>query len=368
MAKEYKGPVRIKDIAIKAGVSAGTVDRVLHGRGKVSLENERKVREAIVELEYEPNIMARSLAMSTTFEIAIIIPSYAKDSFWKAQFNGIEKALKYIKDFGFSIKVLEFNDQKHGDLLKHKEVLTSQNIDALLLAPTISDDAHELLDICDKMDIPYVLVNSNLARTDDSFKGYVGQDSFQSGILGAKLLSLTAGNDCTLGIFHMEKVIDYSKHILQKQKGFLSFFDNKEEPNVDIVIDKIPATLSKKSLTKSITKFLDSNPNTKGIFVTTSRIHYLVDVLNSLGRDDIVIVGFDLIKENILALNKYDRMMLINQNPELQAYTGLTSLFEYLLSKKTISLTQYLPLDVITKENVSAYIETDSIKHIFKNN
>lgn len=367
MAKEYKGPVRIKDIAKKAGVSAGTVDRVLHGRGKVSQENEAKVREAIAVLEYEPNIMARTLAMSNTFQIAIIIPSYAKDSFWKAQFNGIQKAFKYIKDFGFTITVLEFNDQKHGDLLKHKKVLESQEIDALLLAPTISDDAEELLDVCDNLNIPYLLVNSNLDREDDNYLGYIGQDSFQSGKLGAKLLSLTTEKKCTLGVIHMEKVVEYSQHILQKQKGFLSFFENKKDSKVDVVIDRIPATLSKKSLKKSISEFLNANPETQGIFVTTSRIHYLVDVLNSLNRDDIVIVGFDLIKENILALNKYDKMMLINQNPELQAYNGLTSLFEYLLSKKTISLTQYLPLDVITKENVSAYIKTDKIKHIFKN-
>ena len=365
MSKEYTGPVRIKDIAKKAGVSTGTVDRVLHGRGKVSPEKERKVREAIALLEYKPNMMARSLAMKSGFHIAVIMPNYEKDSFWRSQLNGIQKANKYIKDFGFSIQVLGFNDQKHGDLLKHREYLSTEKIDALLLAPTISDDADELLNLCDDLNIPYLLVNSNLIRENENYLGYIGQDSFQSGVLGAKLLSLMTGKKCSVGVFHMEKVVENSQHILQKQKGFLSFFKNKQDLKTEVVIDRIPASMSKKSLRKSVKDFLNNNPKTKGIFVTTSRIHYLVDVLNSLKIDDITIVGFDLIKENVMALEKYERMILINQNPELQAYNGLMSLFEYLLSKKTISLKQYLPLDVVTKENVSAYIETDSIKHMF---
>ena len=47
--------ITIFDVAEKAGVSKGTVDRVLHNRGEVSRKSAEKVRKAIEELNYEPN-------------------------------------------------------------------------------------------------------------------------------------------------------------------------------------------------------------------------------------------------------------------------------------------------------------------------
>lgn len=54
--------ITIKDIALKAKVSAGTVDSVLHKRGKVAPKVEEKILRIIKEMEYEPNIIARALS------------------------------------------------------------------------------------------------------------------------------------------------------------------------------------------------------------------------------------------------------------------------------------------------------------------
>ena len=51
--------ITIFDVAECAGVSKGTVDRVLHNRGEVSKTSAEKVRKAIEELGYEPNLYAR---------------------------------------------------------------------------------------------------------------------------------------------------------------------------------------------------------------------------------------------------------------------------------------------------------------------
>jgi len=319
LSKEYKGPVRIKDIASLAGVSAGTVDRVIHGRGKVSEENERKIKAAIAKLDYKPNMMARSLARKKDFEIAVLLPSTKQDSFWKAQNNGIQRAYKDIKDFGFQVTVVEFKDQIEGDLLKAFNTIVKKPIDALLLAPTTVNESHEVLDRCNQMNIPYILVNTNLNREDEQYLGYVGQDSFQSGVLGAQLLSMTTDTNGKLALFHMENLLEQSIHMLQKEKGFLSFFENDND-NRQIEIASIPALQKPKDLEKDVSKFLKANPDTKGIFVTTSRIHYLIEVLKRIGRPDISAIGFDLIDENIEALSSYEKMMLINQNPERQAY------------------------------------------------
>jgi LacI family transcriptional regulator len=58
---EERNTVRIKDIAEKAKVSAGTVDRVLHNRGRVADEVKERVLRIARELNYEPNFHARAL-------------------------------------------------------------------------------------------------------------------------------------------------------------------------------------------------------------------------------------------------------------------------------------------------------------------
>lgn len=61
MDKEFSN-IRIVDIAKMAGVSVGTVDRVIHNRGRVSEENRKKVQAILEMVHYQPNLMARSLA------------------------------------------------------------------------------------------------------------------------------------------------------------------------------------------------------------------------------------------------------------------------------------------------------------------
>ncbi|MBA2666857.1 MAG: LacI family DNA-binding transcriptional regulator [Trueperaceae bacterium] len=66
-------PVTILDVAKRAGVSAGTVSRVLN-RANVPLDTRRRVSTAVSELGYVPNHAARSLKRRTTEQIALVIP------------------------------------------------------------------------------------------------------------------------------------------------------------------------------------------------------------------------------------------------------------------------------------------------------
>ncbi|WP_457663835.1 LacI family DNA-binding transcriptional regulator [Sinorhizobium medicae] len=66
--------VRLSDVAKRAGVGVGTVSRVLNRSAKVSAITRKKVLDAIAELGYRPNLVARSLAANRTGLIAAIIP------------------------------------------------------------------------------------------------------------------------------------------------------------------------------------------------------------------------------------------------------------------------------------------------------
>ena len=74
MDKEFSN-IRIVDIAKMAGVSVGTVDRVIHNRGRVSEENKKKVQAILEMVHYQPNLMARSLASKKQYHFVAIIRS-----------------------------------------------------------------------------------------------------------------------------------------------------------------------------------------------------------------------------------------------------------------------------------------------------
>ena len=82
MDKEFSN-IRIVDIAKMAGVSVGTVDRVIHNRGRVSEENRKKVQTILEMVHYQPNLMARSLASKKQYHFVAITPSLFRESIGK---------------------------------------------------------------------------------------------------------------------------------------------------------------------------------------------------------------------------------------------------------------------------------------------
>ena len=82
-----------------SGVSTGTVDRILHNRGKVSEEAQKKVEKVLKEIDYHPNLIARSLALKKNYHFITLTPSFAKGEYWDKLCEGIDKAcLLYTSD------------------------------------------------------------------------------------------------------------------------------------------------------------------------------------------------------------------------------------------------------------------------------
>ena len=94
----------IKDIAIKAKVSTGTVNRVIHDRGGVSKEKKKIINDLIKKNNFKINSVASALAKNKQYKIATLMPGYDDDDmFWESPFLGVKKASSEIKGFGFNI-------------------------------------------------------------------------------------------------------------------------------------------------------------------------------------------------------------------------------------------------------------------------
>lgn len=79
----------ISDVAQKADVSVATVSRVLNGSSRVSPETALRVRRAIAELDYRPNLLGRNLRRTKSERILVLLPNIA-NPFYAEIVKGIE--------------------------------------------------------------------------------------------------------------------------------------------------------------------------------------------------------------------------------------------------------------------------------------
>ena len=359
-----KKRVRIIDIAEKAGVSKGTVDRVIHKRGHVSPAVKKKILAVMEELDYRPNVIASALAYNRVWKIAALLPNPDDDPFWRQPKNGIQKALNFTRDYGINVDFFHFPDADTKAYANCCDQILVGNYDAVLVAPVYYNEAHKFLNECEALGLKYFLINTFLKRKDTTFQCYVGQDSYQSGVLAAKLLDFgIEGGDAAM-VLHLEKAVYNSKHLLEKEQGFQNYFIDHSNRNIQIIKTSFENPTDIHAFRKFINYQLKSYPNLKGIFVTTSRLYHLVQVLSDQQVNNLKLVGFDLIPENLVHLQSEKINFLINQNPVKQGYLGIINIFEHLVRKKEVSPIQHLPLDVVMQENLSYYLEADQKIHL----
>ena len=97
----------------------------------------------------------------------------------------------------------------------------------------------------------------------------------------------------------------------------------------------------------------------KNIFVTTSKAFEIAAYLKRRKIKGVHVIGFDILQENIQYLGNGFIHFLINQHPEGQGYWGVYLLTDHLVFKKDVPEIKYLPLDIVSKENVSYYISDE---------
>ncbi len=107
--EETNQKIRIKDIAVLAGVSEGTVDRVLHNRGDVSVKSREAVTKVLEEMNYSPNLFARSLASKKQYRFVCLFPEFQSGNYWEEIDKGFDMAGLDFIHHNVRIEKLYFN-------------------------------------------------------------------------------------------------------------------------------------------------------------------------------------------------------------------------------------------------------------------
>lgn len=338
-----------------AGVSTGTVDRVINKRGNVSKTAQKKVEEVLEQIDYSPNLIARSLGLAKTFQIAVIIPDPDLDPYWSISQTGVDKAIKEWINHQIQIKTFSFDVKSNLTFLKATEEVLRQKVDAILIAPIFQLESIVFFKKLQILNIPYILFNANFPEV--SPLCFIGQQLHQSGKVGAELLHFAVPEGGKIAVLHTYEDIQTSVHLMEKEKGFRQYFNDLSDHKFEIVSLDIRIKEGDQSKPQ-LSAFLQED-DLKGIFITTSSGAYLAaEILEKLGRNNVKIVGYDLLSKNIQYLKSGKITFLINQNPVRQAFLGINHLANYLLFKKLPPELDFFPLEIVTLQNLPSYLDS----------
>lgn len=349
---------RIKDIALLAGVSIGTVDRVIHDRGEVAEETRFRVKQILRETNYSPNVMARVLKSKKRYHIISLLPEPSNDNlFWEKHAAGIERAVEELEPFNLLLSQVTFDMSDERDFQKKAKRVLSIAPDGVLLAPIFKSESIAFCSALKDEKIPFVFVDGYIEETD--FLAYTGENIFKSGRVAGQLTDMITPEKSDILIVNIARNIKNVHHLNNRMNGFLNYFETSGRNkglkiNIE-VSDPYPVKI-RSGLEKSFTL----HPGIRSVFMTGSKSWLIASYLEEKAIRDVNLIGYDLLDKNISFLRSGIIKFLIGQRPEEQTYKGIRKLFDYLSIKKFPENIEYLPVDIISSENVDFFLNRNS--------
>lgn len=325
----------------------------MHNRGEVSESTKKNILNIISELDYKPNIFASNLASKKPAVFATLLPQPpSKEGYWNKPFIGVLKRIDELKQFGIQIVPFTFSQTDRTEFVREAEKIIKLKPDGIVLAPFYKKESLEFIEKLKKHNIPFVFIDSEIKNAGQI--SYIGQDSYQSGLVSGKLLDLMLPEGNIL-IIHFAKEMDNQNHLVEREKGFYDWYTKNNRTMHQIFTTEVSDTSDDLWMGNVIN--LIEKHKIKGIFVTNSKVFFAGRMIEKYNLTEIKVIGHDLVKWNVEFLKKDIVQFLICQRPEEQGYNAINKLFRYVVEKNNISEQNYTSIDIITKENIDYYKE-----------
>lgn len=347
---------RIKDIALKAGVSVGTVDRVLHDRPNVSKEAREKVEKVLKEINYQPNAYASALAYNKSYTFYSLTPLHTREVYWDEVERGARKAVERLRDFHISMEQIHYRRFDPDHFRQQSQLLLEQNPAGVVLVPSELSVTRELTDELHARDIPFILLDSYMP--DLAPLSFYGQDAFKSGYFAAKMLMLVAGKETQIMLMkqtHNGRV--ESKQQANREVGFRHYMAD-HFPQIEIIDLELPVEREEKGYDAILRDFFNGHPGIHHCVTLCSKAYLVADWLLRTNRRNTQIMGYDVVERNRRCLKEGAISFLIAQHAYLQGYSCVDTLFRAIVLKKKVPNINYMPIELLTIDNVDFYQRT----------
>lgn len=351
---EHNQKLRIKDIALLAGVSEGTVDRVLHNRGDVSAKSREAVTKVLDEINYSPNLLARSLASKKQYRFVCLFPTFQPGEYWEIVDKGFDVAAQDFLHHNVRIEKQYFNQYDAQSFVTVSKAIVESEPDAVFVAPVFRNETLSFTSELTKRHIPFSFIDSMIEEAD--FLTYYGQNSFKSGYIAAKLLLSSMADGTQIVLIRTHRKGSLSNQTISRSKGFMQYIqDNNLENKLELINVELNNTdeITNREILHQV--FL-THSNIKAAITFNSRVYRLAMHFDALNQTKVRLIGYDLLDQNVVYLQQGIINCLIAQRPDKQAYFTVRDMCRELIFRQEIKKINFVPIDILLKENIEDYM------------
>lgn len=156
MGNEEKKNITIADVAEALGVSKTTVSRAISGKGRIGQETRDRVLKYIEEHDYKPNVIAKGLAQSKTYNLCVVMPGnydVVDLTFFQECLFGIQE-IAGIMEYDILLSIC-----KNNDISSLERIISNRKVDGVILMRTFVEDRQ--IEYLQAKKVPFVTIGSS---------------------------------------------------------------------------------------------------------------------------------------------------------------------------------------------------------------
>lgn len=238
MQKNQK-KITIDDIARDLGVSKTTVSRAISGKGRIGKETVERVNEYIRKYNYKPNVIAKGLAQSRTFNIGMLMPGeyeLVDLPFFQRCMMGVCEVASAM-DYDVVISMVNGNDMSQLE-----RILENHKVDGFVLSRTLVEDIPAKL--LKERGIPFVTVGTSadkeVIQVDNDHRGACKELTSILLARGIKKIALIGGNrNHVVTQNRLKGFVDAYEEMNRTADRKLIYMDAENKIRIEQVIDDL---------------------------------------------------------------------------------------------------------------------------------
>ena len=334
-----------REIAALAGVSRGTVDRALHGRGGVRPEVEARIRKLAGQLGYVPNRAGKALVSRKNPPVLGVVLNSLGNPFFDEVKRGIAAAVRELSDFGLNVKIMEQKGYSVSEQLAALNALADSGVRGIAVMPV--NDRRIAAEINALSDKGVVFVTLNTDIEDTARLAYIGCDYEKSGATAAGLANLITGGSANLLIVtgsiknrgHNKRIYGFSRALKNGMRG-IQIVDIAENEDDDALSYQVTADALKR------------HPEIDLVYLVSAGAGGTARAVSEAGRE-IPVLCFDDTEE-IRRLLREDRITAtICQEPYRQGRQSILTLFDAVVNgRKPETELLYTDCEITIKQHL----------------
>ena len=291
-------------------------------------------------------------ASNKKYTFICLLPEHLEGDYWTAVELGIHEAIATYSDFNTSVKINYYDPYDYHSFVNASEAILALQPDGVMMAPTAPQYTKGFTDRLQASDIPYIYIDSNIKNVPPL--AFFGQNSRQSGYFAARMMMLLARDEKEIVIFRkIHEGIVGSNQQENREIGFRQYME-EHHPSYNILELDLHAERNDED-NEMLDEFFRSHPTVKNGITFNSKVYIIGEYLQSHGKKDFNLIGYDLLDRNVACLKEGSVFFLIAQQPELQGANGIKALCDHLIFKKEVTCINYMPIDLLTVETIDYY-------------